>query len=144
MPRMWTRLASLAGICLFAATAGAAELPDFTQLVERNGPAVVNVQAKHTGQEPPERSASPQDDSGDPEQEQVPEIFRRFFGIPGVPGPVPAVPSIMPISVQFLFRTNEQSWVYAATPLASAIGRTTGCRRLVSAGFVTANRLPTL
>ena len=86
MPRMWTRLASLAGICLFAATAGAAELPDFTQLVERNGPAVVNVQAKHTGQEPPERSASPQDDSSEPEQEQVPEIFRRFFGIPGLPG----------------------------------------------------------
>ena len=86
MPRMWTRLASLAGICLFAATAGAAELPDFTQLVERNGPAVVNVQAKHTGQEPPERSASPQDDSSEPEQEQVPEIFRRFFVIPGLPG----------------------------------------------------------
>ena len=73
-----------------AATVNAVELPDFTQLVEKNGPAVVNVQARHTGSEPPERSiadASPRDDDGNGD-EQVPEIFRRFFGPggPGVPG----------------------------------------------------------
>ena len=48
---------SLAGICLFAATAGAAGLPDFTQLVERNGPAVVNVRPNTPGRSHP--SAAP-------------------------------------------------------------------------------------
>jgi serine protease Do len=89
MQALWTRLAATAALALSAALASAAELPDFTQLVEKNGTAVVNVQARHTGQEPPDRSAdqSGGDDSDDSdEQQQVPEIFRRFFGQPGVPG----------------------------------------------------------
>lgn len=51
----------------------AAELPDFTGLVEKYGPAVINVQA--TG------NSEAQAQSTDPnEQQEVPEIFRRFFG----------------------------------------------------------------
>lgn len=67
--------------CLFApvlllsivASAGAAELPDFTGLVEKYGPAVVNVQATGSTQ----AQAQMQDPNG---QQDVPEIFRRFFG----------------------------------------------------------------
>jgi serine protease Do len=55
---------------LLAASATAADLPDFTGLVEKYGPAVVNVQA--TG------NPDAQDQGID--QQDVPEIFRRFFG----------------------------------------------------------------
>ncbi len=55
------------------ASAGAAELPDFTGLVEKYGPAVVNIQA--TGS--PQTQAQMQ---GPNAQQDVPEIFRRFFG----------------------------------------------------------------
>lgn len=61
-------------LMLFIATcASAAELPDFTGLVEKYGPAVVNVQA--TGN--PDAQAQSQ---GPGDQQDVPEIFRRFFG----------------------------------------------------------------
>jgi serine protease Do len=57
-----------------AVTSQAQQLPDFTQLVEKSAPAVVNVEATQTdvgkGQ-------------GDIDDEDVPEIFKRFFG-PGV------------------------------------------------------------
>lgn len=56
-------------------------LPDFTGLVQRVGPAVVNIQAEVS----PRRVAR-----GEPTEDQVPEIFRRFFGddlpFPGGPG----------------------------------------------------------
>ncbi|GAA5079525.1 DegQ family serine endoprotease [Lysobacter panacisoli] len=58
-------------------------LPDFTGLVQRVGPAVVNIQAEVA----PRRSAR---SGGMPDEEQIPEIFRRFFGddmpFPGGPG----------------------------------------------------------
>ncbi|MGN6519218.1 MAG: DegQ family serine endoprotease [Dokdonella sp.] len=55
----------------FAANVPAVELPDFSGLVERYGPAVVNVQA----------SGNPDAQSQDQiDQQDVPEIFRRFFG----------------------------------------------------------------
>lgn len=54
-----------------------AQLPDFTQLVEKNGPAVVNVQATHNGSDTMQR--------GRVDTQDMPEIFRRFFG-PGGPG----------------------------------------------------------
>jgi serine protease Do len=53
-----------------SAAVGAAELPDFTQLVDRYGPAVVNVQA----------SGTIENQMPDFDAEDVPEIFRRFFG----------------------------------------------------------------
>jgi serine protease Do len=63
-------------LVLLATSALAAELPDFTGLVDKYGPAVVNVQARGT--------ADTQSDDEDPQQD-VPEIFKRFFG-PGGPG----------------------------------------------------------
>ncbi|WP_206861069.1 DegQ family serine endoprotease [Lysobacter changpingensis] len=57
-------------------------LPDFTNLVQRVGPAVVNIRAEVA----PRRTARGQM----PDEEQIPEIFRRFFGdelpFPGGPG----------------------------------------------------------
>ncbi len=57
-------------VVVSATAAGAADLPDFTALVEQYGPAVVNVQATGTvsNQMP------------DMDGQDVPEIFRRFFG----------------------------------------------------------------
>jgi len=61
-----------------------ADLPDFAQLVEKNAPAVVNVQATHNGDSTVQ---------GEVDDQEVPEIFRRFFGPgnPGVPGGHPRV-----------------------------------------------------
>ena len=56
----------------------AAALPDFTELVEQAGPSVVNVSAVVT----------PKSTRGHPpigDDEEVPEIFRRFFEQPGTP-----------------------------------------------------------
>ena len=61
-----------------ATSALAVDLPDFTGLVDQYGPAVVNVQA--TG-----NAESQADDADD---QEVPEIFKRFFG-PGTPIPHP-------------------------------------------------------
>lgn len=60
-------------VCVIAAPAAAADLPDFTGLVEKYGPAVVNVQASGN----PDAQSDP--DQG-PDAQEVPEIFRRFFG----------------------------------------------------------------
>ena len=64
-------------LVLLATTAMAADLPDFTGLVDKYGPAVVNVQA----------TGNP-DESDDGDDQDVPEIFKRFFG-PGAPVPHP-------------------------------------------------------
>ena len=61
-------------------------LPDFTQLVERVGPAVVNIEASGSGR----REVATRDGAPAPDDEEAPEFFRRFFGpdtpIPGGPG----------------------------------------------------------
>src|SRR6478672_10829916 len=70
-------------ICVTLLFAGSvyADLPDFATLVEKNAPAVVNVQATRTGE-------SPNNDSGDDvDTQDVPEIFRKFFGPNGPNGP---------------------------------------------------------
>ena len=67
-------LAPLA-LVAFATAAVADELPDFTALVQQAGPAVVNIQ-----------SISSADQQMD--DQQMPEIFRRFFG----PGQMPRAP----------------------------------------------------
>ncbi len=58
-------------------------LPDFTSLVDEAGPAVVNIRVTQFGER-----AMPGDGSaqGAPNQEDIPEFFRRFFDIPGNPG----------------------------------------------------------
>jgi serine protease Do len=60
-------------------------LPDFTELVEQAGPAVVNIQVTQFGERA--RSQSGEQGNQNPhEQEQIPEFFRRFFDVPGNPG----------------------------------------------------------
>ena len=70
-------------LMLAAGHAFAADLPDFIGLVEKNAPAIVNVQAVTSSKFP---SSSQFPGSGD--QQDVPEIFRRFFG-PIPPGQQP-------------------------------------------------------
>lgn len=59
-----------------------AGLPDFTRLVDEVGPGVVNIEASVGGNSRSTAQRGPGDD-------QIPEIFRRFFGpgFPGMPGP---------------------------------------------------------
>lgn len=62
-------------------TASAYNLPDFTDLVERASPAVVNIR---TTERVRSRAMTPED-------EEMAEFFRRFFGVPmpGTPAPGP-------------------------------------------------------
>src|SRR3982751_5277555 len=63
-------------------------LPDFSRLVDRAGPAVVNIEAVLGGgrntrvaqQGGDDDQGGDGDDSQDPSQEEMPEIFKRFFG----------------------------------------------------------------
>jgi serine protease Do len=63
-----------------------AGLPDFTGLVQQVGPGVVNVEATIGGR----GSGAQQARQGMPDEDQLPEIFKRFFGpdfqMPGMPG----------------------------------------------------------
>ncbi|HVF35513.1 MAG TPA: DegQ family serine endoprotease [Candidatus Saccharimonadia bacterium] len=61
-----------------------AALPDFTGLVERSAGAVVNITARKSG--------GGDDDIAQLEGEEVPEIFRRFFGDPRFGGGMPQQP----------------------------------------------------
>jgi serine protease Do len=70
---------SLLSLLLVLVAPAFAQLPDFTGLVERVSPAVVNISAQRSAAAPV---------PGGPGEEEVPEIFRRFFGQPGVP-PMP-------------------------------------------------------
>ncbi|WP_045767852.1 DegQ family serine endoprotease [Xanthomonas albilineans] len=63
-----------------------AGLPDFTRLVEQAGPAVVNVESTIS-----RRAAAARSNGGMPDDDQIPEFFRRFFGPDGMPG-MPAQP----------------------------------------------------
>ena len=51
-------------------------LPDFTGLVDQVGPAVVNIEGKITHHSRPGRSSM----RGLPDDAQIPDLFRRFFG----------------------------------------------------------------
>ncbi|HYF58261.1 MAG TPA: DegQ family serine endoprotease [Burkholderiaceae bacterium] len=84
-----------------AAAQSVRELPDFADLVERTGPAVVNIRtterARNAAQgpgTPPGPGAGPQMPEGIDENDPFYEFFRRFFpprpggpGGPGAPGP---------------------------------------------------------
>jgi len=62
-------------------------LPDFTELVEKAGPAVVNIRVTQFGN----RNPSSDQAEGQPENHpEIPEFFRRYFNVPGDPrGPQP-------------------------------------------------------
>nr|ART37092.1 D21 [uncultured bacterium] len=68
---------------LLSASSQARELPDFTDLVEAQGPAVVNISTTQIIKQSAQAQLSPFDEN-DPAQ----EFFRRFFPgqIPGMPG----------------------------------------------------------
>ena len=72
-------------------------LPDFSRLVDQAGPAVVNIEAIVGGGRKAavaqlDGEAGPDDESAAPGEEEMPEIFRRFFGQPGQPG-MPRMPN---------------------------------------------------
>ncbi|MBB5207130.1 Do family serine endopeptidase [Chiayiivirga flava] len=71
----------LYALVLFVPAAWAQSLPDFTGLVADVSPAVVNVSATRTAETMMRNGANaPQLDDDD-----IPEIFRRYFGQPGAP-----------------------------------------------------------
>jgi len=82
-------LLTFSAFVLFAVGAASAhaDLPDFTQLVEKNGPSVVNVTATQGESD----TAKQSDDGDDEDQQDMPDILRRFFG-PGGPGMPPGHP----------------------------------------------------
>jgi len=55
-------------------------LPDFTDLVEKVGPAVVNIRTT-------ERGRTARGGSGNEQDDEMAELFRRFFGQPNRPNP---------------------------------------------------------
>ena len=61
----------------------AASLPDFTGIVQKNAPAVVQVEAKYDGGDKPQLHGQPGGMPNDPQA----ELFRRFFGMPMMPSP---------------------------------------------------------
>ncbi|MGH8112031.1 MAG: Do family serine endopeptidase [Rhodanobacteraceae bacterium] len=69
-----------AGVALAAEPPPTAGLPNFTTIVKKYGPAVVNVVAHYN-----HASEMGSDHPGEPpqqQQQQAPEIFRRLFGMP--------------------------------------------------------------
>ena len=74
MMKSWqtAALAGLMAVVLFSRPVGAAELPDFTQLIADNSPAVVKINTVQKVSARRPRGAPP----------EVPEIFRDFFGQP--------------------------------------------------------------
>lgn len=83
---MLNKLIALSAICLSLGMATATpvmakELPDFTELAEKQGTAVVNISVTQVVQS--NQGGSPF--QGMPDDEALNEFFRRF-GIPGIPG----------------------------------------------------------
>ncbi len=77
---------------LLAAGANAQGLPDFTGLVERNSPAVVNITATANGNTSSDDEETDQGFGGGGGDEDVPELFRRLF--PQPPAGHPAIPRV--------------------------------------------------
>ncbi len=71
---MLKKIFALALFGLFAQSVAAKDLPDFTTLVEKQGPSVVNVSITQTVQNSPMNPAIP----GLPEGDPLAELFRRF------------------------------------------------------------------
>jgi len=63
---------------LFCSTVSAAALPDFTELVEQASPAIVNIST--------ERTVGGKEHAPSAGQEQIPDIFKHFFGERGFEG----------------------------------------------------------
>jgi serine protease Do len=64
-------------------TAKVSGLPDFTELVEKAGPAVVNIRVTQFGNRSPQ-GADREGRRGE-EHPEIPEFFRRYFDVPEMP-----------------------------------------------------------
>ena len=71
-------------LCLFALSAQAGELPDFTKLVQKYGPAVVNISTKQKIHR--QRMVLPQGLPQLPDNSPWNDLFRHFFGQQGQGG----------------------------------------------------------
>ena len=79
---------ALTGVVPAVAAATAASLPDFTELVEKSGPAVVNIRTTSRGVPGAQGIPGFPGLGGDDDDAQ--EFFRRFFGVPRQqPSPAP-------------------------------------------------------
>jgi len=87
-----------------AATPGSRVLPDFTDLVEQVGPSVVNIR---TLEKVTVRDAQ----SGTPDEEMQ-ELFRRFFGVP-MPAPTVRVNNVR--TVRNKSKSNPKAWALASS-----------------------------
>ena len=89
---LWSAPAVLPLQSAWAQSSGAGRtLPDFTDLVEIVGPSVVNIRTIDKVAVNPGAGANPNNsgpNSGGPSDEELQELFRRFFGMPppGKPG----------------------------------------------------------
>jgi serine protease Do len=89
---LWSAPAVLPLQSAWAQSSGAGRtLPDFTDLVETVGPSVVNIRTIDKVAVNPAAGANPNNggpNSGSPSDEELQELFRRFFGMPppGRPG----------------------------------------------------------
>ena len=89
---LWSAPAVLPLQSAWAQSSGAGRtLPDFTDLVEIVGPSVVNIRTIDKVAVNPAPGANPNNggpNSGSPSDEELQELFRRFFGMPppGRPG----------------------------------------------------------
>jgi serine protease Do len=76
----------VAVVLLFASwpvTAKVSGLPDFTELVEKAGPAVVNIRVTQFGNRAP-REGDEEGRRGE-QHPEIPEFFRRYFDVPEMP-----------------------------------------------------------
>jgi len=81
MASLMSAFVAVSSVAAVPAFAQARDLPDFADLVERVGPAVVNIRTTEK-----QRASS----SGDADDDDMQELFRRFFGVPaprGTPSP---------------------------------------------------------
>ncbi len=62
-------------------------LPDFTELVEKAGPAVVNIRVTQFGTRVPQASGRNGEQRGERGENhpEIPEFFRRYFNVPNDP-----------------------------------------------------------
>ena len=56
-------------------------LPDFTELVDKAGPAVVNIQVTQFGTRATNPNGDPRANRGE-DHPEIPEFFRRYFDVP--------------------------------------------------------------
>ncbi len=97
-------------LCLFVPLHSMAQLPDFTELVEKQGPAVVNISTTQTASRNPLSQQLPQLDENDP----LYEFFRRFMPHPNLPGPGQAPGQPNPAPREFQARSLGSGFIISA------------------------------